>query len=163
MTFGKRLMQLRKEHGYRNRDAFAAELGIPANTLRNYEMDIREPGFPFLIKMSQLFHVSTDYLLGLTEERATTAVDVQSISEQQLIEKYRLLDCTGKELVDYTIAIELKRTTLLENQKNRILHYEQAFKGLWLTGRKCSVNTASAARSRTFYLRYHGRIRKAGL
>ena len=24
-------------------------------------------------------------------------------------------------------AIELKRTTLLENQKNRILHYEQAF------------------------------------
>ena len=43
MTFGKRLMQLRKEHGYRNRDAFAAELGIPANTLRNYEMDIREP------------------------------------------------------------------------------------------------------------------------
>ena len=41
MTFGKRLMQLRKEHGYRNRDAFAAELGIPANTLRNYEMDIR--------------------------------------------------------------------------------------------------------------------------
>ena len=112
MTFGKRLMQLRKEHGYRNRDAFAAELGIPANTLRNYEMDIREPGFPFLIKMSQLFHVSTDCLLGLTEERATTAVDVQSISEQQLIEKYRLLDCTGKELVDYTIAVELKRTTL---------------------------------------------------
>ena len=95
--------------------------------MRNYEMDIREPSFPFLIKMSQLFHVSTDYLLGLTEERATTAVDVQSISEQQLIEKYRLLDCTGKELVDYTIAIELKRTTLLENQKNRILHYEQAF------------------------------------
>ena len=47
MTFGKRLMQLRKEHGYRNRDTFAAELGIPANTLRNYEMDIREPGFPF--------------------------------------------------------------------------------------------------------------------
>ena len=80
MTFGKRLMQLRKEHGYRNRDTFAAELGIPANTLRNYEMDIREPGFPFLIKMSQLFRVSTDYLLGLTEERATTAVDVQSLS-----------------------------------------------------------------------------------
>ena len=70
MTFGKRLMQLRKEHGYRNRDTFAAELGIPANTLRNYEMDIREPGFPFLIKISQFFHVSTDYLLGLTEERA---------------------------------------------------------------------------------------------
>ena len=130
MTFGKRLMQLRKEHGYRNRDTFAAELGIPANTLRNYEMDIREPGFSFLIKMSQLFHVSTDYLLGLTEERATTAVDVQSISEQQLIEKYRLLDCTGKELVDYTIAIELKLTTLLENKKNRILHYEQTFNSL---------------------------------
>ena len=36
MTFGKRLMQLRKEHGYRNRDAFAAELGIPANTLRKW-------------------------------------------------------------------------------------------------------------------------------
>ncbi len=110
-------MQLRKEHGYRNRDTFAAERGIPANTLRNYEMDIREPGFPFLYKDVAVFHVSTDYLLGLTEERATTAVDVQSLSEQQLIEKYRLLDCTGKELVDYTIAIELKTNHLIEKSK----------------------------------------------
>ena len=98
MTFGKRLMQLRKEHGYRNRDTFAAELGIPANTLRNYEMDIREPGFPFLIKISQFFHVSTDYLLGLTEERATTAVDVQSLAEQQLIENIVFLTALEKNL-----------------------------------------------------------------
>ena len=93
-------------------------------------MDFGEHGFPFLLNLSQIFLVSTDYLLGLTEERATTAVDVQSLSEQQLIEKYRLLDSTGKELVDYAIAIELKRTTLLENQKNRILHYEQTFNSL---------------------------------
>ena len=45
MTFGKRLMQMRKEHGYRNRDAFAAELGIPANTLRNYEMTFGNQAF----------------------------------------------------------------------------------------------------------------------
>ena len=33
-------MQLRKEHGYRNRDTFAAELGIPANTLDVYKRQI---------------------------------------------------------------------------------------------------------------------------
>jgi len=77
-------MQLRKEHGYRNRDAFAAELGIPANTLRNYEMDIREPGFPFLIKMSQLFHVSTDYLLGLTDYSCRCSIHLRTAAYREI-------------------------------------------------------------------------------
>lgn len=130
MTFGKRLMQLRKEHGYHNRDTFAAELGIPSPTLRNYEMDIREPGFTFLIRMSQMFQVSTDYLLGLTDEKTASINDARTILEQHLIENYRHLDSTGRELIDYAIAIELKRTSLLESQKNRILHYEQSLQNL---------------------------------
>lgn len=125
MTFGKRLMQLRKEQGYRNRDSFAAELGIPSPTLRNYEMDIREPGFGFLIQMSQRFHVSTDYLLCLTDEKTVSASDSRSLAEQKLVENYRHLDPVGKELVDHTLLIEVNRTNLLQGQEKRLAQYAE--------------------------------------
>ena len=125
MTFGKRLMQLRKEQGYRNRDSFAAELGIPSPTLRNYEMDIREPGFGFLIQMSQRFHVSTDYLLCLTDEKTVSASDSRSLAEQKLVENYRHLDPVGKELVDNTLLIEVNRTNLLQGQEKRLAQYAE--------------------------------------
>ena len=93
MTFGKRLMQLRKEHGYRNRDAFAAELGIPANTLRNYEMDIREPGFPFLIKMSQLNRRKSDYSCRCSIHLRTAAYREISSSRLHWKRTCRLHNC----------------------------------------------------------------------
>ena len=55
MTFGKDLCSCVKNMVIAIATLSLAELGIPANTLRNYEMDIREPGFPFLIKISQFF------------------------------------------------------------------------------------------------------------
>lgn len=67
MTFGERLTELRKEHGYSTRNEFADKLGIPSTTLRNYETDVREPGHTFLKQISEFFNVSVDYLLCLTK------------------------------------------------------------------------------------------------
>lgn len=43
------------------------ECGIPYRTLQNYLLKLREPNIKSLILLSDYFHVSVDYLLGLTD------------------------------------------------------------------------------------------------
>lgn len=111
MNIGERIIELRKEHGY-TRDEFAKFIDIPSSTLRNYELGTREPGHPFLVQMSYIFKVSTDYLLGLTDEKALPC-EIASISDTEisLIKKYRVLDDHGKKAVDTTLNNEYERCT----------------------------------------------------
>lgn len=114
MTFGERLTQLRKENGYLTRNEFADKLGIPSTTLRNYETDVREPGHIFLKQISELFNVSVDYLLCLTDEKEVLKAFKLRTKEQEHIEKYRILDVYGKEVVDVVLEIESKRCAINE-------------------------------------------------
>lgn len=120
MTFGERLTQLRKENGYSTRNEFADRLGIPNTTLRNYETDAREPGHTFLKQISELFNVSVDYLLCLTDEKEVLNSFRLRSSEQDLIEKYRSLDSFGQETVSMTLDRELCRTKTIAEQKEQI-------------------------------------------
>lgn len=111
MTFGERLTQLRKESGYNTRNKFADKLGIPSTTLRNYETDVREPGHTFLKQISELFNVSVDYLLCLTDEKEILNSFRLRSNEHTLIKKYRDLDNHGKEIVDIILDKEWDRST----------------------------------------------------
>lgn len=62
MTFGKRLNQVRKEHGQTAQN-MADMLGIGLRSYRAYESGDREPQFSTLIKIADFLDVSTDYLL----------------------------------------------------------------------------------------------------
>lgn len=62
MTFGKRLNQVRKEHGKTAQD-MANMLGIGLRSYRAYESGDREPYFSNLVKIADYLDVSTDYLL----------------------------------------------------------------------------------------------------
>ena len=64
--FGKRLRELRKEKGYTQAE-FAARVGIAQNTLSQFENEIAMPSIPVLIAIAQTLDVSTDFLLGLSE------------------------------------------------------------------------------------------------
>lgn len=124
MTFGERLTQLRKEKGYSTRNEFADFLGIPSTTLRNYETDAREPGHSFLIKMSEIFDASVDYLLGITEDRERTSPYDLKTSEIEHIKKYRSLDLYGQETVNYILERETTRVSTLQEQSDRIAKLE---------------------------------------
>lgn len=117
LTFGERLTQLRKEHGYTTRNDFAEKLKIPSTTLRNYETDVREPGHTFLKQISELFNVSVDYLLCLTDEKEVLKSFRLRSEEQTLLEHYRLLDPHGKEMVDFTLVKEYERSIALAKEK----------------------------------------------
>lgn len=124
MTFGKRLTQLREENGFHTRKKFAEKLSLPETTLRNYETDAREPGHTFLKQMSDFFNVSTDYLLGLTEEREKYSTHQLKSSEIEHIKKYRALDPHGKETVNITLERESARVKSLLEKDKRIAELE---------------------------------------
>ena len=89
---GERIRELYEDHGYSQKE-FADFLGISTAQLRRYEKDpdqsIRSD---LLITMAKHFHVSTDYLLGLTP---TNSINVDGLPTQfvshivQLIEDYK--------------------------------------------------------------------------
>ena len=110
---GKRVMALRKEQKY-TREVFAQKIGIPSTTLRNYELGIHEPGHSFIIRIAREFSVSTDYLLGLSEDRRPGyPIDeddpVISETEMAFIHAVRRLDAHGKRVVNWLVAEEGRR------------------------------------------------------
>ncbi|WP_028042038.1 XRE family transcriptional regulator [Candidatus Stoquefichus massiliensis] len=109
MTFGQRLVQLRKENGFKTRNELADKLKIPSTTLRNYETDVREPGHKFLKEISEFFNVSVDYLLCLTDEKEVLNSFRLKTAEYEHIKKYRNLDSHGQDLVDTVLLKEYDR------------------------------------------------------
>lgn len=64
--FAQRLALVRKKSGLSQKQA-AEKLGISQGLLSHYERGIRECGLDFVLKVSKVFDVSCDYLLGSTE------------------------------------------------------------------------------------------------
>lgn len=111
MNIGERIINLRNSFGM-TRVQLAEKLGLPMTTLRNYEIGTREPGHKFILDVAHLFNVTTDYLLGMSDDprpSSTTENNALSKSEIEKIKKYRALDVHGKELVDMIINKEMER------------------------------------------------------
>lgn len=123
MTFGERLIELRKENGFNTRNEFAEKLGIPGTTLRNYETNAREPGHIFLKQISELFNVSVDYLLCLTDNKEVLNNFRLRLSEQNVIEKYRFISSVspdGASAVDTVLDREYAIAEKLREQKEQL-------------------------------------------
>lgn len=66
LTTGEIIKKLRTEKGY-SQQKLATMLNVAQNTVSQYENGIREPDNKILIKLSEIFDVTTDYLLGRTD------------------------------------------------------------------------------------------------
>ena len=64
--FPTRLKELRNKLGYTQSD-LAKKLSLTRASINAWEMGLSAPSTPFLVELSRLFHVTTDYLLGLDE------------------------------------------------------------------------------------------------
>ena len=71
-AFAATLSNLRHERGFSQRQA-ASELGISQALLSHYENDTREPKLEFVVKVCDYYSVTTDYILGRTNERGDSA------------------------------------------------------------------------------------------
>ena len=64
---GERLYDLRKDKGL-SQDQLGEILNINKHSISSYERDRSEPPDEIKISMAHFFHVSVDYLLGLTDD-----------------------------------------------------------------------------------------------
>lgn len=77
--FSTRLRNLRLNRGLRQ-EQVAKLIGVKKSAISTYENDIRQPSFEILVRIANLYQVSTDYLLGQTNSRS---VDLSGLSEQE--------------------------------------------------------------------------------
>lgn len=62
---GERLSEIRKDHGHTQAD-LADQLGVSLFTVRAWEQGKSAPNHDMLVTLCRLYHVSSDYLLGLS-------------------------------------------------------------------------------------------------
>ncbi|MBR1765016.1 MAG: helix-turn-helix transcriptional regulator [Ruminococcus sp.] len=80
VDFGSRLKELRKQSGL-TQEQLAARIGVTKSVISFYELRERSPSPEVLAKLSYIFHVSTDYLLGI--ERGRT-IDVSDLDDEDI-------------------------------------------------------------------------------
>ena len=80
MDFGKKLKELRLGAGL-TQAQLGAMVGVTKSVISFYELQERSPSPDVLIKLSQIFHVSTDYLLGLTTKET---IDVTGLDNEDI-------------------------------------------------------------------------------
>ncbi len=80
VDLGKRLKDLRKEQGLTQQQV-ADRVWVSKAMISSYELSNRAPSYEVLIKLSKLFGVSTDYLLGVERKRT---IDTSGLSDKQI-------------------------------------------------------------------------------
>lgn len=68
MTLGYKIKLLRKENGLTQLE-LGDKLGLSKANISKYESNVHEPSIETLNKLSDIFNVSVDYLLGRTNIR----------------------------------------------------------------------------------------------
>lgn len=72
MTLGEKIFRLRTEQGF-SQETFGEKLGVSRQSVSKWETDQSVPELDKIVAISELFGVSTDYLLKDVEETYSTA------------------------------------------------------------------------------------------
>ena len=79
-------------------------IGVARSTLAMYEINASEPDFSTLIKISDYFNVSVDYLLGRTDFPAFRG----KITETKSNSEYNLSDIKSEKVIRYSILENIR-------------------------------------------------------
>ncbi len=91
VDLGKRLKDLRKSKGLTQQQV-ADRVWVTKAMISSYELSSRSPSYEVLIKLSKLFGVTTDYLLGIESCRRINTdglTDAQINLINTLIEEFK--------------------------------------------------------------------------
>ena len=86
--FDERLKELRKSLGI-NQIEFGKRLNVTKQCISNWENNNIMPSIDMLIRISKTFSVSTDYLLGLDDQRT---LNVTGLSAEQIFHLQAIVD-----------------------------------------------------------------------
>lgn len=82
-TIGTRIMELRKKTGMTQAD-LARRMHLTRSSINSWEQEITCPSIDSLCSLAQIFHVSVDYLVGLSG-KMTINIEPYSEREKKLI------------------------------------------------------------------------------
>ena len=88
VAFGEKVKELREKAGLTQRQ-LAAQIGVSKSTVALYETQERGPSSDSLVKLSKMFHVSSDYLLGIDKVKRA---DLSGLTEDDIEIIERLID-----------------------------------------------------------------------
>ena len=77
---GEKLKSLRIEKKLTQKQ-IAERIGLAISAVSSYESGSRYPSYDVLVKLAHIFHVSTDYLLGITNKRN---IDVTGLNDNEI-------------------------------------------------------------------------------
>ena len=116
--FDERLKSLRKKCGY-TQVSLAETLGVSKGTVAMWEAGKRTPDFETLIRLSDLFDVRTDYILGKSNDSSSAKLsddDIEQLGRWELesvytdlMKLYLSLDSFGQKDVENLIKSEVQR------------------------------------------------------
>ena len=93
-----RIKQLREEYNM-TQVRLSIELEVSQETISAYESGKHYPSVAALLRLSEIFHASCDYILGLSDIRFPYKMSDLSAEEYQLLIKWNSLDARKKEFL----------------------------------------------------------------
>ena len=85
---GQNIRELRIANNY-TQEKLATKIGLTPKMISFYENNQRTPPADILIKLSNIFHVSTDYLLGQVSEANIVNMNKLSLQETGLLNYFK--------------------------------------------------------------------------
>ena len=103
MTFGEKIKRLRNERNW-TQDFVSKKLNISSPALSRYESGACEPkDLAMISEFAKLYGVTTDYLLGLSDEQNNIAPQGNDKEFANFYESYKDLDDADKEILKATL------------------------------------------------------------
>lgn len=93
INFGERMKKLRLEKKFTQKQ-LAKRVGLAISAISAYESNSRFPTYDVMVKFARIFHVSTDYLLGLDEVRR---IELTGLSDDDIDLVVGLVDRLKKD------------------------------------------------------------------
>ncbi|MCL2797708.1 MAG: helix-turn-helix domain-containing protein [Firmicutes bacterium] len=106
----ERILLLIEQRGI-TRYRLSKDVGISEGAITSWTKNVQKPSTDWVVKIAEYFKVSTDFLLGVTENPETSAAKRRgeySKDETDLVSTYRLLTPNSKQIVQTVAEMELR-------------------------------------------------------
>lgn len=99
MSFGTRLKELRNNK-HMSQEELGNFLNVGKSSISSYENGTREPSKEAIVKIAEIFGVTTDYLLGNTDIKKNVTNNNDDIALDDGLDGHKIMTYRGKEIPD---------------------------------------------------------------
>ena len=83
-------IKLLREKSGMTQSALAKRLGITRSSVNAWEMGLSVPSTQYVVELSCIFNVSTDYILGI---KSTSSIPVDGLTDKEIAALVELVEC----------------------------------------------------------------------